>query len=160
LDPLDRFWIKVNKNSGTFGANGLFETECWEWTASLTAKGYGRFWPIGRRGYHAHRYSWIIHFGKIDDEVNVCHKCDNRKCIRPDHLFIGTQIENIKDMDLKGRRQPARGPSHGNVKLTPGEVLTIRSLWPSTRYCDIARDFNISHGTVMDIVKRRSWKHI
>lgn len=159
---LKRLWKKVNKNSGHFGIDGKYPTECWEWTAKLTGKGYGRFWPLGKKGFHAHRFVWIITFGDIDEDICVCHKCDNRKCVRPDHLFTGTQTENILDMDNKKRRIPPIGESHGHCKLTEIKVLKIRQLHfdHGYRYCDLAKQFNISHGTAMDIIKRRSWKHI
>lgn len=88
-----RFWNKVNKE----GPNG-----CWEWVGKIKVGkegGYGIF-----RDMRAHRYSWELFNGLIPDKLIICHKCDNRKCVNPDHLFLGTQFDNMKDMTKKGRR--------------------------------------------------------
>lgn len=88
----ERFWSKVN----------IVEKECWEWQASLDYFGYGNFYADGKN-CRAHRYSWTIHKGNIPKGLLVCHKCDNPKCINPDHLFLGTHLDNAFDMVEKGR---------------------------------------------------------
>ena len=87
-----RFWSKVHV--------GLPE-ECWEWQAN-TGRGYGMFW-FGKTPIVAHRASWMMLRGPIPEGMNVLHKCDNRKCVNPNHLFIGTQSDNVQDMLQKGR---------------------------------------------------------
>ena len=88
-----RFWAKVDKSEG-----------CWEWTASLfSATGYGQFALTSTKPETAHRMAWVLTNGDITDGLFVLHKCDNRKCCNPDHLFLGTHQDNITDMCQKGR---------------------------------------------------------
>lgn len=91
----DRFWSKVRKDDG-----------CWEWTASVNRRGYG--WlhfggKVERKALKAHRVSWEIHNGPIPDGLWVLHKCDNPRCVRPDHLFLGDRTDNMRDCAAKGR---------------------------------------------------------
>ncbi len=98
-----RFWRNVQKTDG-----------CWAWAGCTTAFGYGILRPFA-----AHRYSWTLHVGPIPDGMLVLHKCDNPPCTRPDHLFLGTQMDNVRDMLAKGRK-----PRPSNTKLTP-EILSV-----------------------------------
>ena len=89
-----RFWEKVNKTD-----------TCWLWTAQRTTGGYGVFRIRNPRAQTtAHRVAWEMAHGPIPDGLNVCHHCDTPSCVRPDHLFLGTQRENLRDMTVKGRR--------------------------------------------------------
>ena len=103
---IDRFWMKVNRGD-----------KCWEWLASKCGTGYnkglgyGQFGK-GRNTWYAHRVSWVIAYGEIPEGLYVCHHCDNQSCVRPDHLFLGTALENTRDCFAKGRE--ARGIAKAN----------------------------------------------
>lgn len=87
---------------------------CWLWTAFTTPKGYGQFWD-GICIWRAHRFSYKLYKGPIPKGLFVLHKCDVPECVNPDHLFTGTNAENVADMVSKGRQQ--KGPSHWKAKL-------------------------------------------
>ncbi len=91
-DIKKRFWAKVNKTES-----------CWIWTASKNKAGYGFFWPTAERWIGAHRYSYYLANGKFDQMKFVCHSCDNPSCVNPNHLFLGSNSDNIKDASIKGR---------------------------------------------------------
>lgn len=127
------------------GANG-----CWNWTKP-SGKERNRY---GRRGsrrneHYAHRRSWEIYKGPIPDGLEVLHKCDNPPCVNPDHLFLGTQQDNIDDADKKGRL--LRGERHGNAKLTNVQVDEIRRLIPLKTQRVIAAQFGVTRQTISDI---------
>lgn len=93
-----RFWKKVAKGPG--------RNDCWLWTSQVV-NGYGLFWLAGRP-IKAHRIAFVLGGGQLHEGYTVCHHCDNPSCVRPDHLFIGTQSDNLKDAVRKARRNPAR----------------------------------------------------
>lgn len=93
---LKRFWSKV-----AFTAN---PNKCWEWQAGKTKYGYGEL-MIKNKQVYAHRLSWELTYGEIPDGLFVCHKCDNPKCVNPNHLFLGTNLDNVRDMVSKGRNK-------------------------------------------------------
>ena len=139
----DRFWRHVSKTDS-----------CWVWTGGLSS-GYGSMNTGG--GYAgAHRVSWELHFGPVADGLFVLHKCDNRGCVRPDHLFLGTHEDNMSDMRSKGRSRS--GESHGNSRLSEENVRSIRRLHKNgTKRSTIAKRFSINPGHVTKIVSRKAW---
>jgi hypothetical protein len=159
-----RFFSKVTNISD--------HNACWEW-AAFRVNGYGRFWMDGANIY-AHRASWLIHNGTIPDNLRVLHRCDNRACVNPAHLFLGTHEDNMRDMVAKGRsasgdrstarlylEKQLRGESHPRSKLTAEQVRSIRSLASSgVMFTDIAVLFGVSRSTVSSIHRRISWKSI
>lgn len=93
-DVINRFWSKVKKGN---------LDECWERSGSDNGNGYNQL-KIKGVPILSHRFSWIIHKGQIPNGLKILHKCDNRRCVNPNHLFLGTQLDNIRDMINKGRR--------------------------------------------------------
>ena len=127
--------LKVNKTD-----------TCWNWTAGLDNAGYGQF-SVGRKGYRTHRFSWLMHKGKIPKGLNVNHHCDNPMCVNPDHLFLGTQAKNMKDKTNKGRAQSETRCY--NCKLTNEQVALI--LQDSRIYREIAKEYNVSLSLISKI---------
>lgn len=139
------------------------ETGCWEWARSLNGSGYGTYYNKGKKD-GAHREYYRRYRGEIPPGMFVCHKCDNKKCVNPDHLFLGTNSDNIRDMVAKGKfvGWDKRGENGPAAKLTEGQVLDIRKRYSegSARQVDLAREFGILQGSVSNIIHRRSWTHI
>lgn len=136
--------------------------ECWEWIKALNGPGYGVIVDENRIQRSAHRVSWEIYNGKIDAGKFVLHKCDNRKCVRPDHLYLGTQSQNMLDMYKKGRDHLARGENHRWSKLSKTDVLEIRKSY-IPRICSwgkLAKKYNVSRSTIQKITNGRNWKSI
>jgi len=132
---------------------------CWLWSSYCGSTGYGRF-SSNNKMFWSHRVSWEIHKGKIPKGLCVLHKCDIPSCINPDHLFLGTQAENVKDCVKKGRHKFGlmRGENQVNSKLTEKDILEIRK--SSLTQTEIAKIYKIKQATVSGIKLRKSWKHI
>lgn len=134
-------------------------TECWNWNGSKCGrKLYGKF-HIKEKGYYSHRISWMIYFGHIDDNKIILHKCDNPSCVNPNHLSMGSQMDNVTDMYKKGRDRHASGERNGNAKLSLKSVAEIRRLHSSEKMTQrkIAALFGISQTTVWHILKNHIW---
>lgn len=133
------------------------KTGCWEWTGGLIS-GYGAIWIGGNKTIGAHRVSWEIHKGRIPKGMFVCHHCDNRKCVNPDHLFIGTAADNIADMDKKNRRRNVCGDACPWKKLTSSQAAAIKNSRAKTR--PLAKKYAVSKSTIDDIRNNRTWRHV
>ncbi len=153
----ERFWSFVRKSA----PNG-----CWAWTG-CKFNGYGRL-QVGHRSVIAHRISWEIHNGQIPQNDSyfgsmcVLHKCDNRKCVNPEHLFLGTHSDNNKDRAKKGRSKPRMGESHGQAKLTDDIVKTIRREWALgvVEQKSMANKYGVTPVVISRVIARKSWVHV
>lgn len=160
-DPkvLARFFAKVAVAGG-----------CWTWTGSRNRQGYGSFRFAGGQ-QRAHRVAWELFRGPIPTGADICHRCDNPPCVRPDHLFPGTRAENMADCRMKGRtatgerhvsrlhpERTPRGEANGLSVLTADKVRAIRAATESG-YAIAAR-FGISESNVSMVRNRKTWKHV
>lgn len=139
---IKRFFNKVQKTD-----------TCWVWTGAQSNSGYGRF-KINRKLESPHRVSYQIHYGKITDNSMVCHTCDNRSCVNPNHLFLGSRSENMIDASKKGRMPHA--------KLTPDLVRQIRKLYSTGNYSQktLAKMTGVHDGTISYVVNNKSWQWV
>lgn len=147
-------------------------TPCWVWNGTRLPSGYGVM-SVGIRPHQtiarAHRVSWELHRGPIPTGMCVCHKCDIRACVNPDHLFLGTQYDNILDRAAKGRssmtngfhRKPPRGELNRSAKLRESDVRQIRADYANgatTR--QLERQYSMTFGGIRNVILRKTWKHV
>jgi hypothetical protein len=138
---------------------------CWVWKGPITLYRYGRMsvgTPPNKKEYQAHRLSWELHRGPIPDGLYVCHHCDNPPCVNPDHLFLGTQSDNMCDASRKGRVRGGVkvGSANGNSKLTEFQAREIRDSWPAVSHRKLAEKHGVSRSLVRFITKGANWKHV
>ena len=163
---MDRFWSKVKVT----GPN-----DCWEWQASLEENGYGKFGVPG--GWdRAHRVAWRLCRGPIPRKKCVLHTCDNRICVNPGHLYLGTKKNNAEDREARGRGNHATGLRHGRhthpgqtagsrngrAKLTEKDVAELlrRHFKQGRKKADLARDYDLSKTAVGQIVSGKLWPNV
>ena len=125
--------------------------ECWLWTGTKDGKGYGRF-RVDSSKISSHRYAFREFSGAIPDGLQVLHRCDNPSCVRPEHLFLGTQKDNQIEMSMKKRQ--------ARQILSPNDVLQIRKLNGTMKARDIADQFGVACSTVYGILSGRKWSHL
>ncbi len=146
---LQRFWGHVDCSSS-----------CWEFSGTRNARGYGLFYA--GRSIGAHRYAWFLEHGvEPTRKEYVCHSCDNPSCVRPSHLFLGSQSENLRDCSRKGRTAKPRGEKNGRARLTEGKVREVRQLAASgVTYKEISKRYGVHVETIGHVVRRITWKHV
>jgi hypothetical protein len=133
---MERFWSKVERTDG-----------CWLWRGKRKRSGYGVFSFRGKR-VRAHRMAWRLEHGSVPSDRLVCHRCDQPACVRPEHLFLGTSADNMRDMRSKGR-----APKHSTPKLTQERAEELRRLraeglsWPM-----LSAEFGVGVSTARKIV--------
>ena len=139
------FWTKVEKTD-----------TCWLWKAGRYASGYGQF-----RRRRAHRVAWELTYGSIPLGKKILHDCDIKRCVNPNHLFLGTSVDNTQDMLKKGRHNPPQGTCNGQAKLTEEEVKRIRQLreqgYPLQSLSEM---FEVSKSRISKISRNLAWRHV
>jgi hypothetical protein len=157
-DIMFRFWSRV-----------CITDSCWNWTGAKRKNGYGQMRYYRGPGYcpviKVHRFAYEMYFGPIPDGMCVLHHCDNPACVRPDHLFLGTQADNMKDMNRKGRHGKGPETKYGedapSSKLTSKQVIEMR--WLAAQgysSAKIAKMYGVAQQTAWDAIVRRTWKHL
>lgn len=143
MNAEERFWSKIAKAG---------PDECWEWKAFRNWDGYGMMYFHGR-DHRANRIAWMITFGDIPKGMNVCHKCDNPPCCNPNHLFLGTQLDNMSDCAKKGRNV---------AKLSESEVAEIKREYFSGRssQVELARKYSVRGNIIFEIVTGKTWSWV
>lgn len=151
LDPglIARFLEKTGKETGELG--------CRNWEGGVNSKGYGVLLANGRLEL-AHRVAYVLFVGRIPDGMFVLHKCDNPRCVNPDHLVLGTHADNMADMVAKGRQ--TAGPKNANARLSCEDVADLRELYKSGgySYAELAIFFGISRSYVGAIIRGEYWR--
>ena len=159
-----RFWKFVTMGEHSF-------EECWEWSGNRTVDGYGVI-KDGTRNRRAHRVSWEIHKGPIPDGMHVLHSCDNRPCVNPSHLRLGTHQDNMRDMAVRGRagggdgyrfhaKGIQRGENNAHAIATEEVVRWVRAQHAAgVSYKELAARTGLAYPTVYAIANRRTWKHV
>jgi endogenous inhibitor of DNA gyrase (YacG/DUF329 family) len=147
-----RFWKYV-----------VVSDDCWGWSGTLDEKGYGRVrtWVEDRWIPRlAHRVSWELHRGPIPDGLSVLHSCDNPPCTRPEHLFLGNQLDNMQDCASKDRH--TRGERSATAKLTEAQVIEMRARFAAgeRNYSKLGREYGVSAVQVRSIILRERWKYL
>ncbi len=155
-ERLDRY-VMIDPNSG-----------CWLWSGCVAGRGYGvtKFRKISPSHLYVHRLVYEVFVAPVPDGLYVCHRCDVPACCNPDHLFLGTHTDNMRDAVMKGRVASRKtgtwSPGQGRMKLDDEAVRQIRAI-----YCMgflghqfLAHLFGVSNYTINSIVRRKSWKHV
>jgi len=146
-DISERFWEKVDVRS---------PQECWEWTKGMDGRGYGRISKGQKDGEtikgKAHRVAWELTYGPIPDGMLVCHTCDNRICVNPAHLFLGTDLDNVHDAVRKSRRWQ---------KLSFESVAAIRERYKTgtVSFAQIAREYKVNESTIRRVIQRNTSRY-
>jgi hypothetical protein len=164
IPPEVRFWAKVQKTD-----------TCWIWTAAKEGLGYGSFRVESYRKIKAHRYSYELAYGPIPKGLHICHHCDNPPCVRPDHLFAGTDADNGADKARKGRsnwgwrhdaslnptvRNPLHGERNGRAKLTLSQVGQIRLEYVPKQVTVpmLMAKYGVSRAAIQRVIYRKNWR--
>jgi hypothetical protein len=142
-EVLSRFWSKVDRTG-----------DCWEFRGTILTSGYGQV-KVHQQKWRAHRFAWTAVHGPIPDGLIVRHRCDNRVCVKPAHLELGTHQDNVNDMIERGRKKSLPGERHPLARLTVEAVREIRAAPSRPGVCiDLAQKYGVTVGTVRSYRKR------
>lgn len=147
MNDVGRFLSKISKD----------ESGCHIWIGTKNKAGYGKMSRNGSK-FYAHRFAWEMANGEIPHGLHVCHRCDNPSCVNPDHLFIGTVADNMRDRELKGRGNHPVGEKSSRAKLKPDDVLEIRR--SSLTHRKLAEIYGVAHSTIFLARKGINWASI
>ena len=150
-----RYWNMPPRTNWFYQRYRVTESGCWEWLGCKDVGGYGRV-TLKKTNRLAHRCMYEHMNGEIPDGAHICHKCDNRSCINPEHLYLGTHQDNMKDRDAKGRGVVPRGEHHHKAKLTWARVREIRSTEEPANA--LAKKFGVCKSTIERVRRGRFWK--
>jgi hypothetical protein len=149
LSPQEIFFKNISKEK--------HPNDCWIY---MVGARYGKM-KIGEKTVSAHRYSYELHHGEVSEGKVICHKCDVKLCVNPEHLFIGTQKDNIHDMFSKNRDNRPKGSKHHNTKLNEEKVLGIKELlMKGFKIKEVAEIYKVPYSTISQIKSEKSWRHI
>lgn len=157
--PLKLSAIDVSRVAYRFWTRTVRKGVCTEWLGSLDSDGYGKF-SINRTSFRAHRVAYYLFYGIDPDDLMVRHRCDNPRCVNPRHLLLGTQRENIADMDSRNRRGRTfqQGEQSGRAILSEDDVRDIRASDKS--HADLAQQYGVSRGCIQHAKSGLNWKHL
>lgn len=146
----EKFWMRVSKGE---------PEACWNWIGCLNSRGYGQFVPKKGPPVSAHRYSFILEHGPVG-MFHVLHKCDNRACVNPRHLFLGTHQDNMTDMMKKWRY--SKGVNRPKAKLTDEKVIEIRARYSEGGISQnkLGEIYGVCDSVICQIVNRKRWRHV
>lgn len=154
-----RDWVRLWSNVRLPRKGNALNVHCWEWQGPYNQSGGYGIIKVGTENLFVHRLSYLYFLNRLDENLLVCHHCDNPKCVNPDHLFQGTIQDNNRDRTNKDR-QP-KGENHYRAILTANQVVEIRRLARSGKtHRELAETYGVSISTVSALILRRNWKHI
>lgn len=171
---------KTNRRYTIIGGKRIYNTKelflekvnktdtCWLWTASRYTSGYGQFQSSGGKLTGAHRFSYILHYGEIPKGMVVMHKCDVKLCVNPDHLSIGTTLDNMRDMYSKGRHRSIEtykkqlGEKNWNSSLSNSQARSIKIEYKTgdVTQASLARKYGVSKSVIRNVVRGRTYAKV
>lgn len=137
-------------------------TGCWLWGGKTGRFGYGNCQNNKLKIRDAHRMSYYFHFGDFSRKLFVLHRCDMPSCVNPDHLYLGTQADNMRDRKIRSRFIAKNGEGHARAKLTENQAINVHKLYNSGKYtqAEIAKKYHVSETTIRNLYIFRNWKHL